>query len=415
MADSAAAQRGALVHPGARGRPDRPVLRQPIGARERVPGGDGAGRDRPLNAAVAARQYTGVQDYDDWRGEPADRYDDYWDPDEAPPRLRARSPRGRAMRGCSIARSSRSRQRASTCRGTRRAATTTRSGRARSLPRRRCAIVTACFKVFPNDKFDPDALRAIPGRSSTTSATRTSSTRSSPRRLVPPDPNRRFLHPGEYKALHEGADNGHGFGFVVGRREPEVEGRRRVLRVHAQRHPLHRDRHERRGRRPDGNVDDPQYQWIESELRTAKRRGQLAIGYAHHPLSTDGHGTDEDAPRVRQRDGPRSATRPAQEHADPPRAHGAEVDEEAVPEVPELHLLRGRATSTRTRIGRTSARAARVLGDRDSRRDRLAAAGPRLIEVMNNRDGTLSIFGTMVDTAAPVAEPAPGAAVTFTT
>ena len=32
----------------------------------------------------------------------------------------------------------------------------------------------------------------------------------------------------------------------------------------------------------------------------------------------------------------------------------------------------------------------------------------RLIEIMDNRDGTLSIFGTMLDTAAPQAAPAPG-------
>src|SRR4051794_16914713 len=38
-----------------------------------------------LNAEVANRQYTGVADYDDWRGAPADRYQGFWDPDEAPP------------------------------------------------------------------------------------------------------------------------------------------------------------------------------------------------------------------------------------------------------------------------------------------------------------------------------------------
>ena len=32
----------------------------------------------------------------------------------------------------------------------------------------------------------------------------------------------------------------------------------------------------------------------------------------------------------------------------------------------------------------------------------------RLIEIMDNRDGTLSLFGTMLDSAAPVAAPAPG-------
>ena len=34
----------------------------------------------------------------------------------------------------------------------------------------------------------------------------------------------------------------------------------------------------------------------------------------------------------------------------------------------------------------------------------------RLIEVMDNRDGTLSLFGTLLDQAAPVAAPAPGTA-----
>ena len=35
----------------------------------------------------------------------------------------------------------------------------------------------------------------------------------------------------------------------------------------------------------------------------------------------------------------------------------------------------------------------------------------RLIQVMDNRDGTLSIFGTMLDSAAPEAAPAPGDAL----
>ena len=36
------------------------------------------------------------------------------------------------------------------------------------------------------------------------------------------------------------------------------------------------------------------------------------------------------------------------------------------------------------------------------------AAEPRMIELMDNRDGTLSLFGTMLDSARPVAAPAPG-------
>jgi hypothetical protein len=38
----------------------------------------------------------------------------------------------------------------------------------------------------------------------------------------------------------------------------------------------------------------------------------------------------------------------------------------------------------------------------------------RLIELMDNRDGTLSLFGTLLDAAAPVEAPAPGPAAGFT-
>ena len=34
----------------------------------------------------------------------------------------------------------------------------------------------------------------------------------------------------------------------------------------------------------------------------------------------------------------------------------------------------------------------------------------RTIEVMDNKDGTLSLFGTLLDSAAPAAAPAPGTA-----
>ena len=41
-----------------------------------------------MNADVAARRYSGVADYDDWRGSPTDRYAGFYDPDEAAPDAR---------------------------------------------------------------------------------------------------------------------------------------------------------------------------------------------------------------------------------------------------------------------------------------------------------------------------------------
>ena len=78
-----------------------------------------------LNADVAARQYTGPSDYDDYRGAPADRYDGFYDPDEAPPGATARSRPSRATPASPTARSSRSPPRACRCRTSSPAATTT--------------------------------------------------------------------------------------------------------------------------------------------------------------------------------------------------------------------------------------------------------------------------------------------------
>src|SRR5262249_37717102 len=61
-----------------------PFSGKPIGTAKQCPGAS-ADTVNALNAAVAARQYTGVQDYDDWRGAPADRFAGFWDPDEAAP------------------------------------------------------------------------------------------------------------------------------------------------------------------------------------------------------------------------------------------------------------------------------------------------------------------------------------------
>ena len=64
-----------------------------------------------LNAAVAARLYTGLADYDDYRGAPADRFGGFWDPDEAR-RSAVRTPRSRAIPDCSSARRRPSRRKA---------------------------------------------------------------------------------------------------------------------------------------------------------------------------------------------------------------------------------------------------------------------------------------------------------------
>ena len=84
-----------------------PFSGKPVGAANPCPGA-AADVVARLDADVAARRYTGLQDYDDWRGARDDLYGGYWDPDEAalhrrpvrrvPPPPRADGPRAGAVR-----------------------------------------------------------------------------------------------------------------------------------------------------------------------------------------------------------------------------------------------------------------------------------------------------------------------------
>ena len=112
-------------------------------------------------------------------------------------------------------------------------------------------LTTACIKVFPNDKFDPERYKANPGLIVEDLADPAFvGEQLGEARLVPPDPDRRFLKPGEYKKLHGSADNGHGFKFVAKAQNKKSNGAAEYYAFTRNGDPLHRDRHERRGRRP---------------------------------------------------------------------------------------------------------------------------------------------------------------------
>src|SRR3954466_8188425 len=61
-----------------------PYSGKPISADNPCPQASAA-QATQLNADVAARKYTGVQDYNDYPGRLPQRYADFWDPDVAPP------------------------------------------------------------------------------------------------------------------------------------------------------------------------------------------------------------------------------------------------------------------------------------------------------------------------------------------
>jgi metallophosphoesterase (TIGR03767 family) len=226
-------------------------------------------------------------------------------------------------------------------------------------------------------------------------------------RFVPPDPRRRFLRsPAEFRRLHGRADRAHGFGFTTA-------GERRRSGGSA----LYYAWSPRPGLRlvaldttadaggPGGNLDHPQYLWLARELRRAQQRRQLVVVYAHHPLEMMGNlAHDELAGRF---DPDPRDSRP-------------------------LHLGRRGPSSLRSLLLRHPNVVLYVAGHKHYNRvwpnfrrngqgfwqvitASLAGAPQqaRLIELMDNHNGTLSVFTTMVDHAAPSLPPAPGPADPF--
>ena len=386
-----------------------PFSGKPISDANPCPQADESSEVAALNAAVAARQYTGVQDYDDWRGEPADRYDDYWDPDEAPPG--ASSPYAAWPRYPGLLERA---QQTFTAEGLHVPWYTTRGnhdtiwqGTFRAVPTINF-LTTSCIKVFPNDKFDPERYKGDNAGLIIEDLNNPDfvATQLSEARLVPPDPDRRFLLPGEYKTLHGSADNGHGFKFVPRAQNKASNGA-------AEYYAFTRDGirfiaidTNAEGGDASGNVDDPQYRWVEKELRKAQRKGLLVVGFSHHPLRSQTATVDDEEA------GPCDQPGEAQCDLDPRKStpmhrglKGRKPMRKLFLEYPNFiayvvgHIHENEITPHRTRDGRgfwEIATAAEIDWPQQG----------RLIEIMNNRDGTLSIFGTMVDTAAPVETPA---------
>ncbi|HZC13558.1 MAG TPA: hypothetical protein VE270_06010 [Thermoleophilaceae bacterium] len=351
-----------------------------------------------LNAAVAARRYTGVQDHDDWAGRTSAARDGFYDPD-APggdfgllPRYpglleRAQHPfraEGLAMPWYAT-------------RGNHDAFAQGFVG-----ARAGAAIATGCRKVMPLDR-PPAVNRVADGWELM-------------RRLVtrgqfgwvPPDPRRRFLSARGFKRLHGRADRGHGFGVVS-------PGERRRSRGAASYYAWSPRPGLRllaldtiaEGGGSTGNIDHPQYLWLRRQLAQARRRDQLVVAYGHHSLETMGN------PRPDERAGPCGRSALGCDH-DPRRSspvHRGQIGPASVRSLflrfPNLilfvtgHVHHNRVLPHFLRSGSgfwQVTTASHMSYPQQS----------RLIELMDNGDSTLSILGTVLDTAAPIGTPTPG-------
>jgi hypothetical protein len=294
-------------------------------------------------------------------------------------------------------------------------------------------IATGCLKVLASTTtpgpgiLDPTVLLA-PAAAAT---------------LVPPDPERRYASKPQVKQIYgeHGRDNAHGFDFVDSAEEAASNGSASYYAWDPPEAPGFRfisiDTNSEGGQTAEGvgcgsasgNIDDPQFQWLKGELDTATAQDKLIVVFGHHPVrSMCAEIVDEQAP---------PCTGPQHDHGDTPEHDhnpGCDLD----PRVSEpIHLGEDPAPGDpresfvelldqyRHVIGYVAGHTHENNIDPFVRSDgsvwwgietSATADWPvqhRLIEVFDNRDGTLSIFGTILDHAAAATAPPSGSASGF--
>jgi hypothetical protein len=251
--------------------------------------------------------------------------------------------------------------------------------------------------------------------------------------LVPPDPNRQFVSTAQYKALHSppfaSQADGHGFGFV----DPQENAASGGAAAYYSWSPKPGFRFVALNtvgeggvvsdRSSDGNLDDPQFRWLAGELDLAQQRNELVVLFGHHAINSltnnepdesappctgvdDGHGHDQNPgcdldPRLST---PIHLGQPSQR---PPGDTTQTLSELLLAHPNVIAFVAGHSHVNQVLpFSRTDG-----SGGFWNIKTAAEADWPsqsRLIEVMDNRDGTLSIFGTMLDHSAATQTPAAG-------
>jgi metallophosphoesterase (TIGR03767 family) len=240
--------------------------------------------------------------------------------------------------------------------------------------------------------------------------------------LVPPDPQRQFVSKQQYRSLHfTGAQaDGHGFGLVSPAEltasngsaayyawSPKPGFRFIALDTTSGAGVV--------GHSANGNIDAPQFAWLTGQLDAAAAANQLVIVYGHHPIrSLDASLPDEAAPpcllpglyghdlNVGCDVDPRSSS---------PIKLGADLQALLAAHKNVIAYVAGHTHENKVTpfpgTNGTGFWGIETASEADWPQQ------SRLIEVMDNKDGTLSIFGTGLDTPVPAATPAPGNAAGF--
>ena len=238
--------------------------------------------------------------------------------------------------------------------------------------------------------------------------------------LVPPDPNRQYVSKAQYKAIFEGGtqDDGHGFGLV----DPDEEQASNGAAGYYAWSPVPGFRFIALdtvseagviGPSADGNIDDPQYQWLQGQLEKATDKDQLVVLFSHHAIpSLTADVPDELAGPCEGDDGHGHGVNPGCD-LDPRSSEPIHLGEDMKSLLFQYpHVIAW--VAGHSHVNAVEPHANPAGGGFWSIRVAAEADWPqqtRLLEVFDNEDGTLSIFGTIIDHASDATAPGSGADV----
>ncbi len=235
--------------------------------------------------------------------------------------------------------------------------------------------------------------------------------------FVPPDEQRQFVDHRQFKKLHDTGEqkDEHGFAYVDEGQLDKSDG-----------HAAYYDFSPQRGIRyivldtiseggvigdsSSGNLDNPQFKWLERTLEKAQDRDELILTFGHHATgSLNAITTDEQAPACASDDEHGHDVNPGCDR-DPrqstPLHDGGDL-EELFHQFPNMvSYIAGHSHENEVQPFSDGAGG----GFWEIKTPAIADWPPqhRLIEVMDNEDGTLSIFGTLLDHDGPSKAPKSG-------
>ncbi|HEU4739753.1 MAG TPA: hypothetical protein VFS54_11845 [Solirubrobacterales bacterium] len=241
--------------------------------------------------------------------------------------------------------------------------------------------------------------------------------------LVPGDPNRRFVSKKQYKDIFKAGSqsDGHGFKLIDAAQESASKGaagyyawsptpgmRFIALDTVAEAGTILTPTGKSTS---DGNIDDPQFKWLRGQLQAATAADQLVVLFSHHaPESLVADLPDEVAPPCTVNDSHGHDINPGCD-LDPRLSFPIHLEADMV------GLLHEYPNAIAWVAGHSHDNVVNAFPDPGGNGGfwsiRVAAEADwpqqsRLLEVFDNHDGTLSIFGTILDHIGQAVAPAPG-------